>query len=63
MNSGILIDTFTGTTIRASPDPELTAVGVNAHNSHRMHLLGMKFVNPAISLELSCILVATRHCR
>jgi hypothetical protein len=39
MNSGILIDTFTGTTIGASP--ERTAVGANAHNSHRMHLLGM----------------------
>src|SRR5580704_9195150 len=44
-NWGILIETFTGTNVRALLYPERIAARVNAYNTHPMQLLGMKLVD------------------
>jgi hypothetical protein len=61
INSGGLIEIFTGTIIRACVGPERIAPSVNAYNRHPMHLLGMKFVDPTNSRAAS--FTAVRHCR
>jgi hypothetical protein len=47
-NRRILIETFTGTIVRATLGPGRVAAGVNAYDRHPMQLLEKKLVNPAL---------------
>jgi hypothetical protein len=53
VKSGVVIETFVGTITRPHPGPERAADSVKTYNSHRMHLLEMKFVVAAALSGLS----------